>query len=195
MCGELSNSELGCKLNRLEEGIIGAMRVELFDDARRQGLLEEGDSIVSRRKKAIGKSIKEKHVTNIIYLVGSIKNKSQIEQVLMKNGKRATGDLTSYRNKTMAIEELPTSKPAITGCAGCASDSVHCIVQETCPFKCSGPSALNPEDPNHISAKQTLWRALTRASGNKSAPILIVLRGGLPTEKCITLNATLEDSL
>ena len=24
--GELSNSELGCKLNRLEEGIIGAFR-------------------------------------------------------------------------------------------------------------------------------------------------------------------------
>ena len=101
---ELSNSEMRGCLRRLDGAVTTSVRHALFNDARVRDLVEMGDCLVTRRKTAMGKSVKEKHVDDIICLVCSIKNCKPIERTMVKNGKRSIQELTSSRERMKEVD-------------------------------------------------------------------------------------------
>ena len=64
--------------------------------------MERGDQPVSRKKCAVGKTVKEKYIDDIWRLMCSIKNSKCVERVLLKNGKRSGGELEKARKLAVA---------------------------------------------------------------------------------------------
>ena len=79
------------------------LRLHLYDEARKQGLMEEGDQPVKRLKRATGKLVL-KHVEDIRSVVRSIRNNQPIDRVLLKNGKRSLQKLKKSQEAVVATD-------------------------------------------------------------------------------------------
>ena len=89
-------SELGRSITRsLSAGSISSIRNDLFLEATESALTTPGDALVTRRKTNGGKTVKEKHASDICQLVGAIKNKTAIPRTLLRNGKRSLDEFTA----------------------------------------------------------------------------------------------------
>ena len=87
---EVSASEFERSITRsLSAGSISSVRNDLFTEAMEAGLASVGDALVKRRKTNCGKTVKQKHVSDLWQLVCSIKNKTPIPRTLLRNGKRS----------------------------------------------------------------------------------------------------------
>ena len=70
------------------------------------GLATVGDALVKRRKTNGGKSVKQKHASDIWQLVCSLKNKTSIPRTLLRNGKRSKdGLMASQARHQVALEQ------------------------------------------------------------------------------------------
>jgi len=73
---ELSKSEFTRNRDStvIRDDALSNIRLALYNEAKAKGLMEMEDQPVTRKKCAMGKSVKEKHVNDIWCVVGSIKN-------------------------------------------------------------------------------------------------------------------------
>ena len=79
----------------LPDDSIKCIRDSLFLEALEAGLASSGDALAQRRKTNGGKSVKQKHITDIWYLVHSIRSNTSIPRTLLRNGKRSKEELSS----------------------------------------------------------------------------------------------------
>ena len=109
----LSRYEMTTKLLLLESTTIASIRLALYDEAIKKQEFDGG-----RRKMAAGNSVKEKHVNDIYGLVCSIKNRSTVDRVLLRNGKRSLTELNTLRSTTRAANDVnPNSNGTPARCA------------------------------------------------------------------------------
>ena len=76
---ELLNSEFTRRLNTANDYAISDVRSSLYNEAKSKGLMERGDQPVSRKKCAVGKTVKEKYIDDIWRLMCSIKNSKCVD--------------------------------------------------------------------------------------------------------------------
>ena len=78
---------------------IANIRNDLFLVCKDNGLTAVGDVIVTRRKTSGGKTVTEKHVSDICHLVSSIKNRTAVPRTLLRNGKRSKEEFAASQNR------------------------------------------------------------------------------------------------
>ena len=103
---DMSASELERSNTRqLTVDSISSIRNALFTEAMESGLVSVGDILVKRRKMNSGKTVKQKHVSDIWLLVRAIKSKASIPQTLLRNGKLSKGELSASQVRHQATLE------------------------------------------------------------------------------------------
>ena len=92
-------------IHTLSADYISHIRTVLFDEAVEARLVDDGDALVMRKKTNGGKSVKQKHVSDIWQLVRSIRNKVRVPRTLLRNGKRSKRELcaSQARHKASAV--------------------------------------------------------------------------------------------
>ena len=84
---DVSAAELERTIIRsLSADSISSIRNDLFTEAMDASLATVGDALVKRRKTNGGKSVKQKHASDIWQLVCSLKNKTSAPRMLLRNG-------------------------------------------------------------------------------------------------------------
>ena len=86
--------------------LIPRLRDTLFSEAVQRGLADTGDRMVSRRKVAGGKSIRDKHIDDVWALVCAIQRDESVPRVLLKNGKRSKSEWVSSQMNTRGSRQV-----------------------------------------------------------------------------------------
>ena len=84
---DLRPTEFEDSLRVFDNNSLLDVRALLFQESKAAGLAVDGSSLVQRKKANGGKSIRQKHVADIVELVRSIKNNTSLPIILLKNGK------------------------------------------------------------------------------------------------------------
>ena len=82
-----------CTTRLLSTDCSSSSRNDLFTEAMEASLASAGDALVKRIKKNGGKTVKQKHASDIQQLVCSIKNKTPLPCMLLRNGKQSRDEL------------------------------------------------------------------------------------------------------
>ena len=110
---ELSREEFLRSLRCVNNQEIAKLRMSLFEDAKANCLTHHNNQLVTRRKVGGGKSVVEKHIEDIWLLVCSIKNKSFVPRILLKNGKRPKEEFEqSQLSSSQTSIRAPCSSPS-----------------------------------------------------------------------------------
>ena len=86
---DLRPTEFEDNLHVFDNNSLFNVRALVFQESKAAGLAVDRSSLVQRKKTNGGKSIRQKHVADIVQLVRSIKNKTPLPRILLKNGKRS----------------------------------------------------------------------------------------------------------
>ena len=92
-----------CLSRTLSTESLSSIRSAVFAEAQEAGLACEGDALVQRRKTNGGKSVKQKHVSDVWHLVCSIRNKTSVPRTLLRNGKRSKDELCISQARHQAV--------------------------------------------------------------------------------------------
>ena len=93
---DVSPSEIERSILRsISTGHMVSIRNDLFLEAKGAGLATAGDALVMRKKTNGGKSVGEKHASDIALLVRSIKDNAAIPRTLLRNGKRSISEFAA----------------------------------------------------------------------------------------------------
>ena len=104
---EASLSEMERSITRsIPTSSISSIRDDLFLEAMESGLVAPGDALVTRRKTNGGKTVKEKHVSDVCQLVSSIKNRAAIPRTLLRNGKRSKDEFTASQVRHRNVPDV-----------------------------------------------------------------------------------------
>ena len=94
-----------CFIRTLSTDAISNVRNALFVGAKEANLVSLGDALVQRRKTNGGKSVMQKHASDIWQLVCSIKSKTSVPRTLLKNGKRSKAELCASQARCAGSDE------------------------------------------------------------------------------------------
>ena len=107
---------------------LQSIRQELFILAKKNGLTNKDNQLVTRIHRACGPSLHDKLANDMVELIYAVRNRKIIPRMLLKNGKRALGDFSKSREKD--VVSGITSSSRATNCVCPPNDIGSCSIND-----------------------------------------------------------------